>query len=56
MSKHGFKKGEYEEAVEHARELLGKGIGITEVMEETRLRQEDILKLQNQINEEFNDK
>lgn len=56
MTKHGFKKGEYEDAVEHAKELLGRGRGITEIMETTNLTQEDINKLQSEARDEVYDR
>ncbi|SHJ79760.1 hypothetical protein [Tepidibacter formicigenes] len=57
MAKHKFKKGEYEEAVEHAKEsLLDKKIGIGQIINETGLSKEQINKIQNKIQEEINDK
>ncbi|SHG94591.1 hypothetical protein [Tepidibacter thalassicus] len=56
MKEHKFKKGEYEEAVEHAKEsLLDKRIGIGQIMDETGLSKEQINKIQNKIQREIHD-
>ncbi len=39
-----LKKGEHEEAMEKAKEMLDKGCGISEIIEETNLSKENVLK------------
>ncbi len=56
MDRNGFRKGLYEDAVEHAKELLDKGVGMGKVMEVTNLKEKDIIKIQNKKEEELKDK
>lgn len=46
----GFKKGEYEDAAEKAKELLDRGVGITDIISMTGLTEERINKLHNKAN------
>lgn len=46
----GFKKGQYEEAAEKAKELIDKGIGITDIISMTGLTEERINKLHTKMN------
>ena len=39
-----LKKGEHERAMEKAKEMLDKGCGMGEIVEETRLSEENVLK------------
>ena len=39
-----LKKGEHEKAIEKAKEMLDKGIGMGKIMEETNLTEKDVLK------------
>ncbi|NLM35237.1 MAG: hypothetical protein GX206_07335 [Clostridiales bacterium] len=39
-----LKKGEHEKAMEKAKEMLDKGIGMGKIMEETNLTEKDVLK------------
>lgn len=39
-----LKKGEHEKAMEKAKEMLDKGCGISEIIEETNLSEENVLK------------
>lgn len=45
MKEKEFKKGEYEEAAERAKDLLDKGVGITEIISMTGLSEDRINKL-----------
>lgn len=47
-----FRHGEYEEAAERAKELLDKGVGITEIINMTGLSEERINKLHNNMKRE----
>lgn len=47
-----FKKGQYEDAAEKAKELLDKGIGITEIISMTGLTEERV----NKLNRKMKDK
>lgn len=40
----GMKKGEHENAMEKAKEMIDKGSGLIEIAEETHLSKEDIIK------------
>jgi hypothetical protein len=51
-----FKKGDYENSVEFAKELLDCGKGMSEIMNKTNLKEEDISKIQKKINNKLNDK
>ena len=44
MSKAVLKKGDHEELMEKAEDMLSEGIGMTEIMSELGLSKEDILK------------
>lgn len=39
-----MKKGDHEKAMEKAKEMIDKGIGLIEIAEETNLSKEDIIK------------
>lgn len=45
-------KGEHEKAVEAAKELIDKGIGMTEIIEKTGLSTHDITKIKNELIDE----
>ncbi|OPJ57225.1 hypothetical protein [Alkalithermobacter paradoxus] len=55
MKERKFLKGEYEDAVDHAKQMLDKGIGMAEILETTNLTEKDVVKIQNKIKAEFND-
>lgn len=40
----GMKKGEHEEAMEKAKEMIDKGCGMGEIIEETHLEEKDVIK------------
>lgn len=40
----GMKKGEHERSMRKAKEMIDKGCGMGEVVAETHLRQEDVIK------------
>lgn len=50
MKERRFRKGEYEEAAERAKELLDKGVGITEIISVTGLSEDRINKLHKKMN------
>jgi hypothetical protein len=39
-----LKKGEHEKAMVRAKDMLDKGVGITEIIEETHLSEENVMK------------
>jgi len=39
-----LKKGEHEKAMEKAKEMLDKGCGIGDILEETKLSEENVMK------------
>jgi hypothetical protein len=39
-----MRKGEHEEAMEKAKEMIDKGIGIGKIVEETNLTEKDVIK------------
>lgn len=39
-----MKKGQHEESMEKAKELIDKGIGMGKIMEETNLSEKDVIK------------
>ncbi|MBU5590884.1 hypothetical protein KQI89_03830 [Clostridium sp. MSJ-4] len=49
MNENKFNKGQYEKAAERAKELLDKGIGITEIINMTGLSEERINKIHNKM-------
>ena len=54
--KREFKKGEYEEAIQYAKELMNKGLGATAIMNMTNVTENDIAKIQEKRNKEYNDR
>lgn len=55
MGKNNFRKGEYEEAVECAKNLLEEGAGMNEIMSKTQLDEEQIRKVKIKREEKLND-
>ncbi|WP_185903735.1 hypothetical protein [Hathewaya massiliensis] len=50
-----FKKGEYEKAVEKAKDMMNRGIGSLEIMSETGLDEGHISKIQTKKYQKEND-
>ena len=55
MKNNIFKKGQYEEAIEQAKDLLDQNIGMTDIMSITNLTQKEITKIINKRESELND-
>lgn len=51
-----FKKGQYEDAVEQAKDLLDKHVGMTDIVSITNLTEEQVTKIMNKREAELNDK
>ncbi|WP_434799701.1 hypothetical protein [Terrisporobacter vanillatitrophus] len=51
-----FRKGQYEEAVEQAKDLLDKNFGMTDIVSITNLTKEEVTKIMNKRQAELNDK
>lgn len=45
----GMKKGEHEESMEKAKEMLDRGCGLTEVLSKTHLKEEDVMKAKRKL-------
>lgn len=56
MKNNKFKKGEYEKAVEYAKDLLQNNVGMSEIVAKTNLNEDDIRKIIRKRDSEFNDK
>lgn len=56
MKDNRFRKGEYENAVEYAKDLLNKRVGMLEIMDKTNLNEDQIHKIQRKREMELNDK
>lgn len=48
----GMKKGEHEKAMNKAKEMLDRGLGMGEIVSETHLTEEDVLKAKEKWSEE----
>jgi hypothetical protein len=59
LTRKGFNKGEYELAVERVRACLQQGMSVRQIVDETRLDQEQISEIRNKMEskneEEWND-
>lgn len=59
LTRKGFNKGEYELAVEKVRACLQQGMSVRQIVNETRLDQEQISEIRNKMEakkeEEYND-
>lgn len=51
-----FEKGQYEDAVEQAKDLLDKHVGMTDIVSITNLTKEEVTKIMNKRQAELNDK
>lgn len=56
MKDNRFRKGEYENAVEYAKDLLNKRVGMLEIMDKTNLNEDQIHKIQRKREMELKDK
>lgn len=50
MDKISLKKGEHEAAMEKAKDMLGRGCGMSEITAETKLSEENVLKAMSKMN------
>ena len=48
-----MEKVEHEKSMEKARQMLLDGVGMTEILDQTHLREKDIKKLQRKINDKL---
>ncbi len=56
MKDNRFKKGEYEDAVELAKDLLMNNVGMSDIVARTNLNEEEIRKIIRKRDAELNDK
>lgn len=49
------RKGQHEETVEFAKDLLEKGVGMGEITEKTGLREEQVRKIMDKMEKKLND-
>lgn len=49
------RKGQHEETVEFAKDLLEKGVGMGEITEKTGLREEQVKKVMDKMEKKLND-
>lgn len=47
-----LKKGEHEKAMERAKEMLDKGCGMGEIVEETHLSEENVMKAKRKLEDQ----
>ncbi|HSQ89320.1 hypothetical protein [Romboutsia sp.] len=56
MKDNRFKKGQYEDAVELAKDLLMNNVGMSDIVAKTNLTQEEVRKIIRKRDAELNDK